>query len=207
MEFILTHMTADQRASFVQVMEVVVRYISELRNDHPPSMIISSVPSTESGGYGCGKTSLATFIHHNNCAAYGNDVDGGVITKPLGTFISAYHLISQFDEKDFKVIDFLSTIGNLLVIDDLGREGTLKFESRDRASQMAGVHTRYSTIINHCYRSRIPIVITTNLSGSQMEELIGGDGRSRLRQMVPPEYRINMSGIPDYRDVIHQVSI
>lgn len=200
--FSTRHMTDEQRDLIYSAAEAVVSFITDLRDGRSPSMIISSVPNADTGGYGCGKTALAKAIHQYNCKAY--EHNGRTITKPKGTFITSYDLMKQFDSKDFEIASFLPYIGNLLVIDDLGREGTLQYEARNEASQRAQIHTRYSAILNYCYDNKISVVITTNLTGAKMEGLIGGDGRSRLLAMVPPKYRLNLSGIPDWRPISHE---
>lgn len=185
---------------------------TKLANMRPPSMILvaSSVDGDlDRTGYGCGKTTLANIIRtecHDvrfvvNDYGY-SDMASTFWVESIGKIYTSKDLMALFDESADAVDHAILGIKGMLIIDDLGREGSLRWEKRDPALQLEEKQNRYYTVINHCYERKIPIVITSNLTSREMASFLGGASWSRLLQMTPKQYRINMTGIRDMRPIL-----
>jgi hypothetical protein len=46
------------------------------------------------------------------------------------------------------------------------------------------------------------MIITSNLTSREMATFLGGASWSRLLQMVPKRYRVNMTGVRDMRPLL-----
>lgn len=153
-------------------------------------------------GYGCGKTTLAKIIHYANGYAVWTTANRVESISINGYFYESRYLMGLFDGDGAASQGNMPSFGNLLVIDDVGREGALRWEKRDPEVQLAEKQDRYYSIVNHCYERGINIVMTSNLNSRALATFLGGATWSRLLQMVPPENRVNMSGIRDMRPLL-----
>jgi DNA replication protein DnaC len=129
------------------------------------------------GGYGCGKTHLAAAIA-NECVSLG--VPTLFITVPdlLDSLRFTYNSEDVTFEDRFDQI----RQAPLLVLDDFGTQNATDW-AREKLFQ----------ILNHRYISRLPTVVTTNLS---LEEI---DGRIRSRLLDPEVVSAVHILAPDYR--------
>lgn len=204
------HLDGEAKSVLINAINAVREYINDRKNKSGLSLIMvaEGIPGDlERTGYGCGKTTLATVIHHANFG-YVHDWhwnDGKSINFiQHGRFFEARELMALFDQSDYEPGRMAMNFGNLLVIDDVGREGSLRWEKRDVDSQDAERQNRYYNIINTCYQRDVGVVITSNLSSRQLAATVGGAAWSRLLQMAPKKYRINMTGIPDMRPMLSE---
>lgn len=204
-DFKSDHLETDgEREKLQTAVNSAGQFVNEVKDGKRLAliMIASEVPEDLSRtGYGCGKTMLARTIYHANygySAYYGPD---SLRIHPRGRFLEARELMAIFDKDDYSPRDSFA-FGSLLVIDDVGREGSLRWERRDPELQAAEKQSRYYNVINHCYEKGISIVITSNLPSRGLAELLGGASWSRLLQMCPTRYRLNMTGIMDMRPLL-----
>ena len=129
------------------------------------------------GGYGCGKTHLAAAIA-NECVA--NGVPTLFLTVPdlLDTLRFAYDNQDVTFEERFEQVRTAS----LLIMDDFGTQ-----------SATAWAREKLFQILNYRYINELPLVVTTNLSLSEME------GRIRSRLSDPDRVFYIEINAPDYR--------
>lgn len=96
----------------------------------------------------------------------------------------------------------------VVVIDDIGREGQLPYIGRD--VQTAEIQNRYYRVIDYCYRlfkngKRSPsLVITSNMRLHELKAFLGGASWSRLEEMCPvgagqPGFMHDITGVRNWR--------
>lgn len=153
----------------------------------------------ERTGYGCGKTHIAEAVlwssyHH---------VDGKPVA-PTGKFFMADDLIKTLGRKDYadgsthsSSCHRLVRTGEVLIIDDVGTEEEIAWVNS--AKQEKELHARYFKMINYCCKRGVSVIITGNLSLSDLEQRLGGRAWSRLLEMAPKGFMLDMTGVPDYR--------
>lgn len=178
----------------------------EQGNNRSMLLIAQGVDATRTG-YGCGKTMLAKAIYYNNAftrivGASGSVGDINAIKIARGSFYVAKELINICHGEEFEPDVAFAEFGNMVVIDDLGREGVLKYVKQDADIQLQEKRDRYYSIIDYCYQAKKSIVITSNMSSKEMAEFLGGASWSRLLQMAPSQYRLNLKGVRDMRPLL-----
>lgn len=149
-------------------------------------------------GYGCGKTTLAKIINYATSYYYPPTRREDLRIHQSGVFMESRQLMARFDDDNVTPVPG----GNPLVIDDVGREGTLRWEKRDPELQLQEKQDRYYTVVDKCYQKNRNLVITSNMSAKELAAFLGGATWSRLLQMCPPQFRINMTGIRDMRPLL-----
>jgi DNA replication protein DnaC len=129
------------------------------------------------GGYGCGKTHLAAAIA-NQCVA--NGIPTLFLTVPdlLDTLRFAYNNQDVTFEERFEQVRTAS----MLIMDDFGTQSATPW-AREKLFQ----------ILNYRYINELPLVVTTNLSFSEIE------GRIRSRLSDPDRVFYIEIKAPDYR--------
>ncbi len=85
----------------------------------------------------------------------------------------------------------------IVVIDDIGSEQTIPYINKENYSQE--IRARYFRIINYCYERNISLVITSNLSIEQLGDFLGRRSWSRLGEMAPRGFMVDLTGVPDWR--------
>jgi len=201
------HLNADERAILETAVSTCKEFNEQLKAGETPSLLLIASGVKDDSirtGYGCGKTMLAKAIHYQNSHTIAPENGKLEHIKQNGTFYAARDLMAIFDDvKDLSQLRYkLGQLRRTIIIDDLGREGTLRWERRDPNIQLAEKQDRYYSIINYCYENDIGVVITSNLSSREMATFLGGATWSRLLEMVPKKYRINMTGIRDMRPML-----
>lgn len=153
-------------------------------------------------GYGCGKTHIARAIQWSSYAM----LEDGTPVAPAGKFFTAADLLELLGSGNTirelvpPAVDTIhGRVGGtpVLVIDDVGTEGVLPFVAKE--AQGYERQTRYFRVINYCYEHKISVVITGNMRLSELQEHIGGRAWSRLLEMAPAGFMIDLTGVPDYR--------
>lgn len=199
-----------EQNSLQSAIDTVKRYteaIKENRNGASLIIVASSVPGDmDRTGYGCGKTMLAKCAYYSATTIfnYVHDRTSTLTGAPQGRFYTSREVMALFDAENYDERHMFSQFRNMIVIDDLGREGALRWEKRDEQSQLFEKQSRYYNIINYCYQKKISMIITSNLSSRELAEFLGGASWSRLLQMIPKQYRVNMTGIRDMRPILSE---
>ena len=136
------------------------------------------------GPYGCGKTHLAAAILYR-CAEYGVAGMFVVVPELLAKIRSSYN---AHDGKADEIIEAAKD-APLLVLDDLGAEKVSDW-----------VREQIYMLVNFRYEHELPVVITTNNGGKELEAELGRRTLSRLIEMTVPvtikarDYRMQLAG-------------
>jgi DNA replication protein DnaC len=161
------------------------------------------------GPYGTGKTHIAKAILWS-MTQLAVDQGGNVIPgtdAPTGQFFLANALIQSLDADTRP--SHLIPIGNpnkqvpgvpIVVIDDVGSEQQIEYAGGEERQAIERQY-RYFKVVEHCYTFGISLVITSNLDLKALAERVGGRSWSRLQEMAPPGFIVDLSGAPDYRKV------
>lgn len=200
--------TQEEKDKLRTAITTVSNWIEELKA-HPDNAGLSLILIANEvqgdmarTGYGCGKTTLARIAHNASHTIQWVRETKDIYLNPIGRFYEAREVMALFDKENFDQRYTFGQFGRLLVIDDVGREGNLKWEKRDPEMQAQEKRDRYYNIINHCYENSISMILTSNLTSRQLAEHVGGAAWSRLLQMCPSRYRVNMTGLKDMRPLL-----
>lgn len=198
------HMTHPQRAHFQAMLNRVKNWRTECRERPGLSFLLMSKQ------VGIGKTHIAravvsSFSHVVGEWAFMDDQPQFSLEKKARLF-TARELINQLGGDEMRPVwEIVPTYVGALVIDDLGREGYLDYVKADQ--QAAEKQARYFHLINHIYQrqqqNRYPVslFITTNLDEAGCKELLGEANWSRLLELCPRGYIVELSGLDDYRPI------
>lgn len=141
-------------------------------------------------GYGCGKTHIARACLWTECLV----MDGEPIA-PIGKFFLAMDIIGRLDGETPAAVEIAPA--PIIVLDDVGTEGAIQFVGKEL--QVSERHARYFKIFDYCYQAGVSVVVTANLTIDGLMATIGGRAYSRLLQMAPSGFILDMTGVPDYR--------
>lgn len=178
-------------------------------NSKNPRMI----PDENATGYGVGKTHIAeSILWASSTRVVEGDRVGDVVSH-TGKFFKAKDLIGRLGKEQprdlvrmpAEVYPGSELYGtHALVIDDVGTEGVIEYVSA--VSQEKERQSRYFQIIDYCYggfisgrRNGISVIITANLTLDNLAAHIGGRAWSRLLEMAPSGFMVDLTGVPDYR--------
>ncbi|MCA9936218.1 MAG: hypothetical protein KC415_19930, partial [Anaerolineales bacterium] len=78
-------------------------------------------------------------------------------------------------------------------------EGALPFIRG--AEQQKELQARYYDLINYCYKQQISVIITSNFRFDELARYLGGASWSRLMEMAPDGYMVDITGVRDYRPI------
>lgn len=145
------------------------------------------------GGVGTGKTHIARAILWSICLTLENEP-----VAPVGRFWIANDLI-QAVEPERRTADLIPNTLPMIVIDDIGSEQTIPYIGTDIEKQATEKEHRYFKVIDYCYTWQISIIATTNLSIKGLEDCLGKRAYSRLSEMAPRGFMLELSQVPDYR--------
>ena len=178
-----------------QAYDAVKKYNHNWDGDDPPHSLILLSPDL----YGVGKTHLVAAllnkIIETDSKLFVNP-DGSFRRKPCPVYFTVENTLlsrirqtynhkqgddTETEEDIYKRLERYA----LLVIDDVG-----KVRPRDY-SFLQGVYFR---IIDDRYSNDMPIILTTNLSFTELENHIGGASADRLREMCGDTNFIVMKG-------------
>ena len=187
-----------QPKAFKAVKELQWEWDEE--NDTPPKTLILLSP----GVYGVGKTHLVCALANHII----NSEEKATIDKYMNInkrkcpvyFVSENALLQRirqsfnrsnkhnnnelYEETETDIYEKLARV-KLLIIDDVG-----KVRPRD----LTFLQSVYFNIIDQRYTDNQPIILTTNLDFSDLEEHIGGACADRLREMAGKDGFIKMVG-------------
>lgn len=155
------------------------------------------------GPVGTGKTHIARSVLWS--ISY-STAEGEPIA-PAGRFFVASDLMLKLSpaKNDWGTNEVLrpaTFIGNapIVVIDDVGSEQAIPFVAADE--QAAEIQARYFRVIDYCYQWRISLVITSNLSLSQLEAHVGARCWDRLCEMAPKGFMYDLTGVSSWRQKV-----
>ena len=156
-------------------------------------------------GFGNGKTTIAEALFYGRGIMTLNEVERvqELCIYPAGKLRSAREWMLMQSEPEFSFDKFLYSeqLGKprVILIDDVGREGSLPFiRSTEQAPE---IRTRYYDLINYCYRQKLSVILTSNYRLDELATFLGGATWSRLLEMVPEGYMIDITGVRDYRPI------
>lgn len=168
--------------------------------DKAPSLVLAGPP-------GVGKTHIARSIWWAVSQAAvddgGHKIAGS--ERPLGRFLTAADLMAELDPQrrdtfqEAIPVSLVLGTAPLIIIDDVGAEGVLPFVSQQSDYQDRERQARYFRLIDFCYGSDIPVIITTNLTIPQLAAHVGSRVWDRLNQMAPAGQMVSMFGVPSWR--------
>ena len=156
-------------------------------------------------GFGNGKTTIAEALFYGCGIFTVNETTDGIELRiyPAGKMLSAREWLVQSSNPDSSLADFLCSDGmtrtQVVVIDDIGREGALPFIRG--AEQHKELQARYYDLINYCYKHQISVIITSNFRFDELARYLGGASWSRLMEMAPDGYMVDITGVRDYRPI------
>lgn len=172
------------------------RYKGE--EDKAPSLVLAGPP-------GVGKTHIAKSIWWAVCQSAVDD-NGRKIPgseRPLGRFLTAADLMAELDPQrqdhyqEAIPVSLVLGTSPLIVIDDVGAEGVLAYIGKEYQEHER--QARYFRLIDFCYGSDIPVIITTNLEIPKLAAHVGPRVWDRLNQMAPAGQMVSMFGVPSWR--------
>jgi hypothetical protein len=198
------HMTPRQKMYFQNILDRVTEWRRMARQQPGLSFLLMSKQ------VGIGKTHIARSVVSSYSASVGDlaflDDEPQFALEQRARLYTARELINQLGGDDARELwEIVPSTVQALVIDDLGREGYLDYVKADQ--QGTEKQARYFHLINHVYQrqqnGRFPVslFITTNLDEAGCKELLGEAVWSRLLEMCPRGYILEVTGLDDYRPV------
>lgn len=197
-----THMTADLAKSFAAIL-TAVRQWRDIADGRAKACVLAS-PSV-----GMGKTHIAKSV----AASYHSFWCAGVVEAGFVNGRPNFHMMSQsisltsaqlmerMDADDYTLTSLVPAQIRCVVIDDIGREGAIKFTPRNPEAQREERQNRYFELINYLYeRGNCDLFITTNMTAAQLATHFNEPTMSRLAEMSRGRYIIDIrSKFPDMR--------
>ena len=154
-------------------------------------LIASPVGNDDSRtGYGCGKTHIARACLHTDCF-WLDDAPAAAI----GQFFDANAIIQRLDAVTPARIVIRGA--KIVVVDDVGAEQTIPYTVG--ADQAAERQQRYFKLFDFCYQNNVSMILTGNLTINGLAERIGGRAWSRLQELSPRGFILDLTGVPDWR--------
>ena len=184
------HMTAAQ----AQKYSALLRRVREWRDTDKSFFLCSETK-------GIGKTHIARAVYDSFGSVYGWSDNEWKHYGRAGHCISARELMAILSDKT--AAEWVSRSWPVLVIDDIGREGNIKYVAA--ADQRHEVQDRYYDLINHCYTRNVRVFVTGNYS---LTDMAAGKGPfndatwSRMLEMCGRGHIVELSGYTDYRRVL-----
>ncbi len=198
------HMKRRQRQQFQGLIKRVREWRNKVRDKPGLSMMLLS------NQVGIGKTHIARAVVSSFSAIIGDlqflDGEPQFGLEKRARLYTARELIAYLGGDESRDLwQIVPRSVECLVIDDLGREGYLDFVQANQ--QAAEKQARYFHLINHLYqrmqndRYPVAIFITTNLDEAGCKSLLGDAVWSRILEMCPRGYIVQVGGLDDYRMV------
>jgi hypothetical protein len=156
-------------------------------------------------GKGVGKTHIALSIWWSSLYTAAFPTRPGQPVKqlpatPVNCFYMAADLIDRLHNKELISSLIPPHKTEFVIIDDVGMEKKLEFVSGP--SQEHQMRILWFEIVNHCYKKKIGIVMTSNKSLPELRDYVGEQAWSRLIHMAPQGFIRDLTGVPDYRQIL-----
>lgn len=213
----------NEQQLLLQAIDLAKQWLSSWQNKPGQSFVITSgavgekamqvqegerwqpIGAHHFSGFGNGKTTIAEALFYGCGVMTINEVEQAqeLCIYPAGKLRSAREWMLMQSETDFSLDKFLFSeqLGKprVILIDDVGREGSIPFvRSTEQASE---IQTRYYDLINYCYRQKLSVIMTSNYRLNELATFLGGATWSRLLEMVPDGFMIDITGVRDYRPI------
>lgn len=203
-ELTTDHMSAAQRKQFNHLITRVREWRKAVHDNPGQSMMVMSKQ------VGIGKTHLARSVVSSFSAIIGElmYLDGKPqfsLEKRARLYTSRELIAHLGGDEQRELWQIVPRSVECLVIDDLGREGYLDFVKADQQAEEK--RARYFHLINHLYQRQqngrypVSLFITTNLNEAECKDLLGDATWSRLLEMCPRGYIMQVKGLDDYRPI------
>lgn len=198
------HMTAEQAKLFANLLKQVREWRVETDTIPGRAFILSSQ------FIGIGKTHIAEAMRDSfqDMCPFDDTPRSFVNGKPnfglksCARLVTGGEFMEAFDKPGYSNANFLPECIRALVLDDIGREGSIKFEKRDDENQLAEKQARYFHLIDHLYKTRrAALFITSNLTLEELAEFFGPATWSRLIEMSGRHMVGIKTELPDMRVV------
>lgn len=181
--------TSDRRVA--QAVAAAREWAERKRAGHDEASLVLVGPT------GAGKTHIARAILWSMVQAAVDD-DGATIEgtqRPVGRFYVANEAIQRLDAATLAS----QLVGNapIVVLDDVGAEQNIEYISAE--GQAREKQHRYFKLVNYCYDFRVSLIITSNLSLGLLKDVMGDRAWSRLLQMAPSGFMLDLTGVMDWR--------
>lgn len=231
-EFQYSHLTPQDAKRLKTAVNTVLRWMNEAPSEKGLSLVLS-------GSYGTGKTTMAenamkcfrVAMEQHGYTGYYENIANALKNQdmPQETRDKLEAILSEATPQSVGEIlqgslrtaaktiqiaregDFSAEYGRdkVVVIDDLGSEGTIEYVSNDQ--QKFERWKAYGNLIDYCYRAGKHVIITSNeplldndgYIRDDFVEIVGGKAFDRLVQMANG-YMVDLTGLPSYRPVVVQ---
>ncbi|MCO5188505.1 MAG: hypothetical protein M9928_15480 [Anaerolineae bacterium] len=200
------HLNAAEQKLWAGMMTAAYQWRDRHLEEPGLSFVLLSEPGKSwlYSGYGCGKTHVARALMFSRSKLHWTGtVEGSVLYADRACYFRAAEIMALFDQDGFSPESIAKAGTRVVVVDDLGREGNLRWEKRTPEAQRAEKQARYFRLIDHCYWSkpRISLILTANMNRAGLTEFLGEASMSRLDEMAPAGFMWDLSGLPDVRRV------
>ena len=183
-----------RHATVKAAVDMVHRWADIKRDNHQDASVVLCGP------VGTGKTHIARAILWSISLA----TEEGQPVAPAGKFFYANDLLLKFSPASTawggaempRAGDIIGQ-APIVVIDDIGAEGAIPFVKAEEQDQER--QARYFRAIEYCYTWKISLVVTSNLSISQLQQHLGPRCWDRLGQMAPKGFMFDLTGVPSWR--------
>ena len=204
-ELTTEHMNAEQAEWFDKLLDQV-RAWKETVVDEPGLSFVLCSPQV-----GIGKTHIAKAVKDSFSHVYvgGDDEPGFYDGAPNfqlsshGRILTGREVMAYWERDSVDIAHLIGPFTRCFVIDDMGREGTLKYVKADY--QPEEKRSRYFELLNWVYENRsrqqVSVFVTSNMTLDQLRDFLGAASWSRLNELAPVGYMVEAPELPDMRMV------
>lgn len=192
------HMAAAAAARYRELLAAVREW---RRENVPGQAFVVCSKSKGAGKTHIGKAVMDSFSRiywtGERPRFYGAEVEG-ITLERNGALITARQCMELVGEGEGWQEKLAARRWQIVVLDDVGREGLLKFIKQDE-TQVSERQARYYEFINFCYEVGLKLFMTSNLLWGEMERFFNSATWSRLNEMAPAGNVYELLQVPDYR--------
>lgn len=191
-DFDVSHLPKMHRA----VYEDVLARFRAWKGEH--SIVLLSVPTGANTGYGVGKTMMMRALW-SRFSRYSTveQMDDVLIRYNTCPFLTASELVSQLNEEPAR--ERFVAMPNAIFVDDIGREADRALAYIGAQRKESQVAILFAELINWAWEKHVPLVMSANMSVSDLQSFLGGASWDRLIEMTNNAGFIVLDGFPSYR--------